>query len=103
MGSPLALDPKQCLLGTFPDVLDKFTKIFLQETLFSARKTIARKWMRPEPPNMVDWKRDVNMSLPYKKKSYTLIEVAQPNIIEFGIDGYRNLFIRDVKHLTSMS
>ena len=33
IGSSLALDPKQCLLGIFTDVLDKHTKIFLQETL----------------------------------------------------------------------
>lgn len=70
MGSPLTLDPKQCLLGIFPDVLDKFTMIFLHETLFSARKIIARQWMRSEPPQLVDWKRDINTTLPYKKFLY---------------------------------
>lgn len=69
MGSPLALDPKVCILGISPDAIEKFTKTFLQETLFSARKIIARKWMRPEPPN-IEWKRDINTTLPYKKFLY---------------------------------
>lgn len=43
IGSPIALEPKQCLLGIFPDTVDKFTKVFLHETLFSVRKIIARK------------------------------------------------------------
>lgn len=42
MGSPVSLDPKRCLLGIFPDPsLDKYTKLFLHETLFSATKVIA--------------------------------------------------------------
>lgn len=66
MGSPLNLDPKQCILGIFPEVLNKFTQTFLQETLFSAKK-----WMRPKPPNMVEWKREVNATLQYKKFLYS--------------------------------
>lgn len=53
MGSPLALDPKQCLLGIIPDTIDKYTKTFLHETLLPARKVIAKKWIRQEPPKMV--------------------------------------------------
>lgn len=68
MGSPLTLNPKTCLLGIFPDPeIDKFTKIFLQETLFLARRVIARKWMRHTPPTIAEWITDVNGSLPYKK------------------------------------
>lgn len=71
MGSPLSLDPKQCLLGIFPDFIDKFKKIFLHETLFLARKIIARQWMRPLPSSFADWKVDVNTTLPYNKFLYT--------------------------------
>lgn len=46
MGSPITLQPKPCLLGIFPDPeLNKFTKIFLHESLFSAHKVIAKVWM----------------------------------------------------------
>lgn len=62
MGSPITVQPKSCLLGIFPEPeLDKFTKIFLLETLFSARKVIARVSMIVE----------VNNTLPYKKLVYT--------------------------------
>lgn len=70
MGSPVALDPKQCLLGIFPDTIDKLTKVFLHETLFSVRKIIAKKWMRPLSPTFTDWKVDVNSALPYNKCIY---------------------------------
>lgn len=70
MGSPIALGPKQCLLGIFTDTVDKFTKIFLHEALFSVRKIIARKWMRPSPPSFAEWKIEVNATLPYKKYIY---------------------------------
>lgn len=48
MGSLITLDPKLCLLGILPESIDKYTRTFLQETLFSVRKVIARKWMRRE-------------------------------------------------------
>ena len=70
MGTPVTLDPKQCLLGIFPTDTDKFTKIFLHESLFSARKIIARKWMRQTPPTFPEWKAEINMTLPYKKCVY---------------------------------
>lgn len=71
MGSPLSLDPKQCLLGIFPDLdLDKYTKLFLHESLFSDKKFIARQWMRSTPPSFSEWKADVNTTLPYKKCMY---------------------------------
>lgn len=72
MGSPITLQPKPCLLGIFPDPdFDKFTKIFLHETLFSARKIIARSWMRPTPPEFVQWLIEINTVLPYKKLMYS--------------------------------
>lgn len=67
MGSPLTLHPKPCLLGIFPEPdMDKFTKIFSNETLFSARNVIARLGMRPNPPELTN--RIVEVNLPYKKK-----------------------------------
>lgn len=70
MGSPVALDPKQCLLGLFADTTDKYTKTFLHKMLFSARKVIARNWMRPLPPRFAEWKVEINNTLPYKKFIY---------------------------------
>lgn len=67
MGSPITLQPKPCLLGIFPDPeVNKFTKLFLHETLFSARKVIARARMRPNPPEFLQWLIEVNVLL-YKK------------------------------------
>lgn len=91
MGLPLALYPKQCLLGILLDTIDKYTKIFLHETLFSARKIVAKKWMRQTPPKIVEWKLEVNNTLPYKKCVYILTEVAQTNITRYGTAGYKNL------------
>lgn len=72
MGSPVVLDPKLCILGLQPDTdLDKFHTIFIYETLFIARKVIARTWIQTTPPNISTWKRDVNNTLPYKKLIYT--------------------------------
>lgn len=65
MGSPITLQPKPCLLGIFPEPeLNKFTKIFVYETLFSAKKVIARVWMRPIPPELSHWIVEVNNTLP---------------------------------------
>lgn len=66
IGYPVTLHPKQCLLGIFlnPD-LDKFTKVFLLETLFSARKVIARQWMRTTPPKFTTWMLKINDTLPF--------------------------------------
>lgn len=55
MGSPLTLHPKPCILGIFPEPdMDTFTKIFLNKTLFSARKVIARLWTRPSLPELTN-------------------------------------------------
>lgn len=67
MGSPNTLDLKQCLLGLLPNTIDKHTKTFLHEMLFSAQKMIAKNWMRPLPPKFVEWKVDINNTLPNKK------------------------------------
>lgn len=72
MGFPITLQPKLCLLGIFPEPeLDTFTKIFLNETLFSAKKFIARVWMRPNPPELSYCIAEVNNALPYKKLIYS--------------------------------
>lgn len=72
MGSPITVQPKSYLLGIFPEPeLDKFTKIFLHETLFSTRKVKARVWMRPTPPEFSQWIVEVNNTLPYKKLVYS--------------------------------
>lgn len=68
MGSPLTLHSKPCLLGIFPEPdIDKFTKAFSHDTLFSARKRIARQWMKTVPPGFNTWLLEVNNTLPYKK------------------------------------
>lgn len=50
--------------------IDKLTKIYLHETLFLARKIIARQRMRPLPPRINDWMIDKNNTLPYLKNIY---------------------------------
>ena len=68
MGSPVVLDPKLCLLGLLPDVeIDKYQATFLNETLFMARRGIAKVWMQAQPPSIRQWKRYVNDALPFKK------------------------------------
>lgn len=72
MGSPITLNPKSCLLGIYPEPdINKFIKIFLDETLFSARKTIPGQWMRPTPPEFKMWLMEVNNGLKYKKLIYS--------------------------------
>lgn len=72
MGSPLTLCPRQCLLGLLPvSEEEKYLSIFLQETLFTARMQIAQLWLRPTSPTTQQWKRAVNLTLPYKKVLYT--------------------------------
>lgn len=71
MGSPLQLDPKSCLMGLLPDVkINQFLATFLYETLFSARKLVAKNWMRNTPPTIQAWIREINLNLPYKKVIY---------------------------------
>lgn len=71
MGSPVTLQPKLCILGILSDPeINKLKKIFVHETLFSARKVIARNWMRPDPPEFTHWIIEVNNTLPYKKLVY---------------------------------
>lgn len=71
MGSPLTLCPKQCLLGVFPNPdSNKYHHMLLQETLFTARLLIARKWLRVMPPTIREWVAAVNAVLPYKKETY---------------------------------
>lgn len=89
MGSPIALDPKQCLLGIFSDTVDKFTKTFLHEALFSVRKIIARKSMRPSPLVLQSGGRKSTYPCPIKD-TYISTEAAQPNTIRSGTAGYRS-------------
>lgn len=71
MGSPVQLDPKPCLLGLLPDAtMDRFLAIFLSETLFCARKLVAKHWMRTISPTIRAWVGEVNASLSYKKVLY---------------------------------
>lgn len=87
MGSPVALDPKQCLLGLFPEEeTDKFTRHFLYETLFTGSKIIARNWIQAAAPTLLAWIAEINNTLPYKKVVYTN-RGAQPNLIKSGTDG----------------
>lgn len=71
MGSPVQLDPRPCLLGLFPDTItDRSLLTFLSESLFGARKLIAKYWLRTDSPTLQIWFREVNASLPYKKVMY---------------------------------
>lgn len=68
MGTPVGMDPKLCLLGLLPDIdVDKYQAIFIYETLFLARKVIAKVWMQALPPTLQGWKREINTTLPYRK------------------------------------
>lgn len=72
MGSPVALDPKLCLLGLLPDAdIDKYLATFMYETLFLARKTVDQTWMQALPPTIQRWKRDINDTLLFQKLIYT--------------------------------
>lgn len=71
MGSPVALDPKLCLLGLLPDIdIDKYQAIFVYETLFLARKVVAKVWMPAVPLTLQMWKREINNTIPYRKMLY---------------------------------
>lgn len=71
MGTPVGMDPKLCLLGLLPDVeVDKYQTIFLCESLFLARKVVAKAWMQAVAPSLRDWKREINTVLPYRKMIY---------------------------------
>lgn len=71
MGSPATLESKMCLLGLLPD-LDAHKPLctFLHETLFMARKVVARNWMQALPPTSQCWKKEISDTLPYKKLIY---------------------------------
>lgn len=68
MGSPVSLDPKQCLLGLFPE--DEIWSHFVHETMFIVRKIIARNWIQVAAPTLSAWLAEINNSLPYKKVVY---------------------------------
>lgn len=71
-GSSLTLCPRQCLLGLIPvSKNEKYLTIFLQETLFTARMQIAQLWLRPVSPTFQQWKRAINLTLPYKRVLYS--------------------------------
>lgn len=72
MGSPLMRCPRQCKLGLLPlPEEEKYLTIFLQETLFIARMQITQLWLRTISPTVQQWKRAVNLTLPYKKVLYS--------------------------------
>lgn len=71
IGSPLTLCPRQCLLGLLPiSEEEKYLATFLQEALFTAHMQIAQLWLRASSPTIQQWKRTVNITLPYKKVLY---------------------------------
>lgn len=71
MGSPIPLTPQCCVLGILevPD-LSSAQRTLLHETLFQARKLIARNWMNDHVPSITEWIRVINASLPYKSLVY---------------------------------
>lgn len=94
MGSPITCQPKPCLLGIFLDPeFNKFTKLILNETLFSAQKVIARVWMRPNPPEISHWIAEERKSMLFYpiRNVYTPIEGVPPNTTRSGTGGSRPL------------
>lgn len=65
MGSPIPLTLQCCVLGILeiPD-LARAQQTILHETLFQARRLIARKWMNDHTPSLSEWMHSVNASLP---------------------------------------
>lgn len=60
--------PRQCKLGLLPlPEEEKYLTIFLQETLFIARMQITQLWLRTISPTVQQWKRALDLTLPYKK------------------------------------
>lgn len=66
---PLA--PEVCLFG----ILDEeqwphYTRVFLKEVLFLARKAIAMRWMGDRSPSLSQWRKMVNSVIPLNSLVY---------------------------------
>lgn len=68
---PVPLTPEVCLFG----ILDEeewshYSRIFLRETLFLARKAIALRWMGDRMPLLSQWRNLVNSVIPFNSMVY---------------------------------
>lgn len=68
MGTPIPLTPQCCVLAIL-EILDlsRAQKMLSHETLFQARKLIARNWMNNHIPSLSEWIHSFMKSLPCDK------------------------------------
>lgn len=60
LGINLPLDPSTYILGIMPDDLIDHERIYLLRVLLLiAKKTITSLWLKPQPPNIMQWKERV--------------------------------------------
>lgn len=63
--------PEVCLFGILDDEQwPHYTRIFLKETLFLARKAIALRWMGDRVPSLSQWRNMVNSVIPLNSLVY---------------------------------
>lgn len=78
------LTPEICLFGILGDEQwPHYTRIFLKETLFQARKAIALRWMGDRLPSLTQWRNMVNSVIPLNSLVYKHRDV-QPNLGRSG-------------------
>lgn len=71
MGSPIQLCPKECILLPDPESFEsRYSYSFCIESIFYAKKIIARTWLSHRSPSFPEWLNAVNCVLPLKKWIY---------------------------------
>lgn len=71
LGYTVPLTPDICLFGILDEeVWQHYTRTFLRESLFLARKAIALRWMGDRPPSLSQWRTLVNSVIPYNSTVY---------------------------------
>lgn len=56
LGVNFTLDPALVILGILPDTLDRDLVSLMRILLLVAKKMITVNWLRPQPPNIVQWR-----------------------------------------------
>lgn len=71
MGSPIPLCPKACILLPDPENFDSlYSYTFAVESVYYAKKVIAKTWLSHRPPSFSEWLNIINSVLPLKKWLY---------------------------------
>ena len=69
--APLPVSMSVCLLGLVEDITPIETeRIFINTTLFYARKSIALYWKKTHPPTPLYWKQLINNNLQLYRDTY---------------------------------